>query len=231
MKSFQISNKLLNSIHEYIFNDVKDLFIGKLNTTKEISNYYDIIDSPSCKIKDSNLIMIPKLIINKNNKRNKFNELIEVAYNKLNISKTYNNKDKINNNITENNFYHEIFYFYKKTNSNKLGIKIYSIFPNVNFEFRQIKNLSFSNTNLNKFLISSKFKLPEMDNDNSKNEYNSGFFTMSQNHRLIALKDDLKDCGYINKSHSLKEIIVGIWINLKDEKPTPKKADLDSLFN
>ena len=175
--------------------------------------------------------MIPKLIINKNNKRNKFNELIEVAYNKLNISKTYNNKDKINNNITENNFYHEIFYFYKKTNSNKLGIKIYTIFPNVNFEFRQIKNLSFSNTNLNKFLIISKFKLPEMDNDNNKNEYNSGFFTMSQNHRLIALKDDLKDCGYINKSHSLKEIIVGIWINLKDEKPTPKKADLDSLFN
>ena len=44
--------------------------------------------------------MIPKLIINKNNKRNKFNELIEVAYNKLNISKTYNNKDNINNNIT-----------------------------------------------------------------------------------------------------------------------------------
>ena len=225
----------MNSIHEYIFNDVKDFFIGKLNTTKENSNYYDIIDSPSCTIKDSNLIMIPKLIINKNNKRNKFNELLEVAYNKLNIIKTYKNKDKynFNNNEFENNIYHEIFYFYKNNNTNNLCTKIYTIFPNVNLEFRQIKNLSFSNTNLNKYLISSKYKLPEMDNnnDNNKNEYNTGFFTMSQNHRLIALKDDLKECVYINKSQSLKEIIVGIWINLKNEEPTPKKVDLDLLFN
>ena len=93
INSFQISNKLLNSIYEYIFNDVKDLFTGKLNTTKENSNYYDIIDSPSCKIKDSNLIMIPKLIINKNNKRSHFSELLEVAYNKLKINKSYKNMD------------------------------------------------------------------------------------------------------------------------------------------
>ena len=75
----------MNSIYEYIFNDVKEIFTGKINTSKENSNYYDIIDSPSCKVKDSNLIMIPKLIINKNNKRNHFNELIDVAYNKLKI--------------------------------------------------------------------------------------------------------------------------------------------------
>ena len=85
----------MNSIHEYIFNDLKDLFIGKLNTTKENSNYYDIIDSPSCKIKDSNLIMIPKLIINKNNKRTNFNELLEVAYNKLK-----EHKSNISNNVS-----------------------------------------------------------------------------------------------------------------------------------
>ena len=178
--------------------------------------------------------MIPKLIINKNNKRNKFNELLEVAYNKLKINKTYKNKDNINNNEYENKFYHEIFYFYKNNNTNNLCTKIYTIFPNVNFEFTQIKNISFSNTNLNKYLISPKFKLPEMNdnnNDKNKNEYDSGFFTMSQNHRLIALKDDLKECQYINKSQSLKEIIVGIWINLNKEKPTPKKADLDFLFN
>ena len=47
---------------------------------------------------------------------------------------------------------------------------------------------------------------------------------MSQNHRLIALKDDLKECGDINKSQSLKEIIFGIWLNLKEEKPSPKKV-------
>ena len=98
-------------------------------------------------------------MINKNNKRNHFNELLEVAYNKLKINTSNSNS----NNEKENNFYHEIFYFYRQNNTNNLVTKIYTIFPNVNFEFRQIKNLSFSNTNLNKYLISSKFKLPEME--------------------------------------------------------------------
>ena len=177
--------------------------------------------------------MIPKLTINKNNKREHFNELLEVAYNKLNITNSNNNSKGNENYELKNNFYHEIFYFYKKNNSNNLATKIYTLFPNLNFEFRQIKNLSFSNTNLNKYLISTKFKLPEMENNNKESisEYNTGFFTMSQNHRLIALKDDLKEFGDVNKSQSLKEIIIGIWINLKEEKPTPKKADLDLLFN
>lgn len=162
--------------------------------------------------------MIPKLIINKNSKKNKLNELLEISYNKLK---------------SNNYFYHNIFYFYKNINTNNLATKIYTIYPNINFEFKQIKNLSFSNTNLNKYLISSKYQLPEIENNKSEEgEYNSGFFTMSQNHRLIALKDDLKEYGdNINKSQSLKEIIIGIWINLKEEKPTPKKVELDNLFN
>ena len=217
----------MGSIQEYIFNDIKDLFTGKLNSSKENSNYFDIIDSPSSKEKDCNIIMIPKLIINKNNKKNSFNELFEVAYNKL---KKYENKNY--------EFYHQIFYFYRKNKSNNLAAKIYTIFPNVNLEFRQIKNLSFSNTNLNKYLISSKYQLQEMSNDKLNNSYNnddnylSGFFTMSQNHRLIALKDDIKESGGVNKSQSLKEIIFGIWINLKEEKPNcNNKSDLDFLFN
>ena len=164
-------------------------------------------------------------MLNKNNKKNNFNELFEVAYNKL---KKYENKNY--------EFYHQIFYFYRKNKSNNLAAKIYTIFPNVNFEFRQIKNLSFSNTNLNKYLISSKYLMQENENDNinnnKKENFLSGFFTMSQNHRLIALKDDIKESGNINKSQSLKEIIFGIWINLKDEKPiSNKKSDLDFLFN
>ena len=217
----------MGSIQEYIFNDIKDLFTGKLNSSKENSNYFDIIDSPSSKEKDCNIIMIPKLIINKNNKKNSFNELFEVAYNKL---KKYENKNY--------EFYHQIFYFYRKNKSNNLAAKIYTIFPNVNFEFRQIKNLSFSNTNLNKYLISSKYQMQEMSNDklnnsnNNDDNYLSGFFTMSQNHRLIALKDDIKESGGVNKSQSLKEIIFGIWINLKEEKPNSNnKSDLDFLFN
>jgi hypothetical protein len=219
IKNFQISNKLLGSIQEYIFNDIKDLFIGKLNSSKENSNYFDIIDSPSTKEKDCNLIMIPKLMINKNNKKNNFNELFEVACHKL--RKLSENKNY--------EFYHQIFYFYRKNKSNNLATKIYTIFPNVNFEFRQIKNLSFSNTNLNKFLTSSKYQIQDNNYDDT---YLSGFFTMSQNHRLIALKDDIKENGDINKSQSLKEIIFGIWINLKEEKPNSNnKIDLDFLFN
>jgi len=217
----------LGSIQEYIFNDIKDLFTGKLNSSKENSNYFDIIDSPSSKEKDCNLIMIPKLIINKNNKKNSFNELFEVAYNRL---KKCENKNY--------EFYHQIFYFYRKNKSNNLAAKIYTIFPNINLEFRQIKNLSFSNTNLNKYLISSKYQLQEIVSDkvnnsnNSEDNYLSGFFTMSQNHRLIALKDDIKETGGLNKSQSLKEIIFGIWINLKEEKPNSNnKSDLDILFN
>ena len=204
---------MLGSIQEYIFNDLKDLFMGKLNNSKLNSNYYDIIDSPSSKEKDCNLIMIPKLIINKNNIKNNFNELFEIAHNKL---------KKIPENKTLD-FYHQIFYFYRKNKSNNLATKIYTIFPNVNFEFKQIKNISFSNTNLNKYLITS-------NHDINDTEYQSGFFTMSQNHRLIALKDDIKDYnGDINKSQSLKEIIFGIWINLNEEKPN--KSELDFYFN
>ena len=172
--------------------------------------------------------MIPKLMINKNNKKSNFNELFEVACNKL-------------RRITENKnfeFYHQIFYFYRKNKSNNLATKIYTIFPNVNFEFRQIKNLSFSNTNLNKYLISSK----NIENNNNIEEsFLTGFFTMSQNHRLIALKDDIKESGDINikesgdinKSQSLKEIIFGIWINLKEENlnSISDKSELDLLFN
>ena len=53
-------------------------------------------------------MMIPKLFINKNIKRKEFNELLEIAYTKLNNNKQYIDKAKNNN---DNNFYHEIFYF------------------------------------------------------------------------------------------------------------------------
>ena len=51
---------------------------------------------------------------------------------------------------------------------------------------------------------------------------------MSQNHRLITLKDD-RTKG-IKSSQNLKQIIFGIWLNLKNEKPTLKKKDLDFLL-
>ena len=107
-------------------------------------------------------------------------------------------------------------------------MKIYTILPNINFELTQIKNISFSNTNLNKYLVNRNFILNEIKNDS---EYKIGFITMSQNHRLIALKDDIKECGGIKNSKNLKQIIFGIWLNFKEEKTTPKKIDLNFLLN
>ena len=132
-------------------------------------------------------------------------------------------------------FFHSIYYFSreeslkenKKLNHNLIS-KIYTIFPNINFELKQIKNLSFSNTNLNKYLVSRNNPLNDI-NDNS--EYKSGFFTMSQNHRLIALKDDIKESKGIKNSINLKQIIFGIWLNFKEEKTTPKKIDLNNLLD
>ena len=107
-------------------------------------------------------------------------------------------------------------------------MKIYTILPNINFELTQIKNISFSNTNLNKYLVNRNYILEEIQNDS---EYKSGFITMSQNHRLITLKDDIKECGGIKNSKNLKQIIFGIWLNFKEEKTTPKKIDLNLLLD
>ena len=107
-------------------------------------------------------------------------------------------------------------------------MKIYTILPNINFELTQIKNISFSNTNLNKYLVNRNYILEEIQNDL---EYKSGFITMSQNHRLITLKDDIKECGGIKNSKNLKQIIFGIWLNFKEEKTTPKKIDLNLLLD
>ena len=130
---------------------------------------------------------------------------------------------------------HSIFYFNKESISkeenelnNNVLLKIYTILPNINFELTQIKNISFSNTNLNKYLVNRNFNLDEIKDDS---EYKSGFITMSQNHRIITLKNDIKECRGIKNSKNLKQIIFGIWLNFKEEKTSPKKIDLNFLLD
>ena len=130
---------------------------------------------------------------------------------------------------------HSIFYFNKESISkeenelnNNLLLKIYTILPNINFELTQIKSISFSNTNLNKYLVNRNFILDEIKDDS---EYKSGFITMSQNHRIITLKNDIKECRGIKNSKNLKQIIFGIWLNFKEEKTSPKKIDLNFLLD
>ena len=113
-------------------------------------------------------------------------------------------------------------------NTHSLKLKTYTVFPNVNFELKQIKNLSFSNTALNKVLISKQ----------QSSTLQSGFFTMSKNHHLVALQNDITYDNIntnadtnVNAAQTLKQIIFGVWINLKHEKPSPRKIDLDNLID
>ena len=219
-----VSNELINSFYNYIFDNEQELLIGKLNKKNEFNNIYNIIETSDI-INDGNLILNPKLLLNKEKQREKFMQLIEASYRELKNYNSFNYK----------NLYHLLFYFSRKEtlNQNKklnknLISKIYIIFPNINFELTQIKNLSFNNTDLNKYLVSrNNNNLIEIKNDL---EYKNGFLTMSENHRLIALKDDRKEKGGIKNSSNLKQIIFGIWINLKEEKSTPKKKDLEFLL-
>ncbi len=183
-----------------------------------------MIETSCEQFNDCNLLINPKLITNREKRKEQFLQLIDVIYDKLKYFPSKNNT----------NFLHSIYYFSREESlkennktSNNLISKIYSIFPNINFELTQIKNLSFSNTNLNKYLVSRNNSLNEI---NEYSNYKSGFFTMSQNHRLIALHDDINDYGGVKNSENLKQIIFGIWLNFKEEKTTPKKIDLDSLL-
>lgn len=212
----EVSSNILSSIRNYVFDDTKDIFFGKFSKNFENQFLFDSID---CNSNEKNVLLNTKLISSKEERKDKILFLIEKAYDHL---------KKTNNNYELSSFYHMYYIFNREENLNcnssskKLNCKVYNIFPNVNFEIKQIKNLSFSNTQLNKYLVSRSTELEE--------NTQSGFFTMSQNHRLIALKDDTSDNGNIKNSQSLKQIIFGIWINLKHEKPSPKAKDFDNLF-
>lgn len=181
-------------------------------------NNTTLLDSIDTSFSDKNAFLNSKLICNKEDKKEKMLNLIERAYEKLKPSK-----------IQTNSFI-DVFYVFNREesfnvdhSSNSINCKVYSVFPNCNFEIKQIKNLPLSNTQLNKYLVN---KVAEMPGD--KSMYKSGFFAMSQCHRLIALKDDTTVS--MKNSQSLKQILFGIWINLKEESPSPKKIDLDNMF-
>ena len=217
LPKIEVTSNILSSIHNYVFDDTKEILLGKFSKNFENPFLFDSID---CNSNEKNVILNTKLISSKEERKDKILYLIEKAYEHL---------KKTNQNFELNSFYHIYFLFNREENLNsnlsskKLNCKVYNIFPNVNFEIKQIKNLSFSNTQLNKYLVSRN---SEQQEENAQ----SGFFTMSQNHRLIALKDDTMENSNIKNSQSLKQIIFGIWINLKHEKPSPRAKDFDILF-
>lgn len=194
-----------------------DLFKSSHNLS-----FFDSIDSNS---NFKNCLLIPKLLCNKEEKKEKIIFILEKAYEKLKFSLENNN-----NELSHYPLFN--FYLYGKedsinqelqNNNNsympKMVNKIYTVFPNINFELKQMKNLPFSNTNLNRFLVGKS-------NDDDFKGIKDGFFTMSQNHRLIALKNDIYEKGGIHNSQSLKQIIFGIWMNYSDQNISPKKVDI-----
>ena len=170
--------------------------------------YFDSIDSNS---NDKNCLLIPKLIYNKEDKKEKILSILDTAYSKLTLVK--------NCDYPVFNFY--IFNKDESMNNNKqYQCKLYTVFPNVNFELKQIKNLPFSNTNLNRYLVGKE--------SNPNCSYlEDGFFTMSQNHRLIALKNDINEKKGVESSQSLKQVIFGIWINYSNEEVSLRKKDIN----
>lgn len=87
------------------------------------------------------------------------------------------------------------------------------LIPNLNFKLSQIKNLSFSNTNLNKNLVNST---------NFKLNFIQGLITISTHGRIICLEE--------NKENILYQNIFGIWLDYRQISISPKKKDLDDFI-
>ena len=205
----------MNHIRNYILdiNTKQNTFIT-LSHTKN-NNVYDLIDlSFNASV---NMFLQSQLInLNANNtNRNNHIHLLHKAYERLSSLTTHTPYD---------NYF--IIKQHGDLNTHSLKLKAFTLFPNVNFELKQIKNLSFSNTSLNKLLISKQQTL------NDSSALQSGFFTMSKNHHLVALQNDITyDNNNTNTIQTLKQIIFGVWLNLKHEKPSPRKIDLDNLID
>ncbi|MCQ2816703.1 MAG: hypothetical protein MJ252_05480 [archaeon] len=204
------------------------MILADLFKSSNKMNFYDSID---CNAVDKNSLLIPHLIYNKEEKKDRIIQLLEKTYDKLKVSNKFNN--------SQSNIYPLYnFYIFNKEESlkNTLGAskakgsfvcKYYAVFPNVNFEIKQIKNIPFSNTNLNRYLVRKE----KEEITGSPSEYKDGFFTMSQNHRLIALKNDIMEKGGIKGSQTLKQILFGIWLNFTDINISHRKIDITDFLN
>lgn len=210
----------MNHIRNYILdiNTKQNTFITLAHTKN--NNVYDLIDlSANASVN----MFLQSQLINLNNRGARCNNHVHLLH------KVHERLTTLMHVPYDNYF---IIKQHGDLNTHSLKLKAYTVFPNVNFELKQIKNLSFSNTALNKVLISK----------HQSSTLQSGFFTMSKNHHLVALQNDITydntntnananaDTN-VNAAQTLKQIIFGVWINLKHEKPSPRKIDLDNLID
>ena len=190
-----------------------DLIINNENIN---NNNYDIIEQYNMINQEenqmNNLLINPIAYLDNNKHRKELIKLLSSIYPRLKSLKNELGKSK------ENYVFNYLVIKSKLINQQNLIYgKLYSIFPNINFQLREIQKLSLSSKfKLNKLLISKR-------HTNIENEkgvlLKNGFITMSSEKRIITLTDDTNK-KELQESQSLKQIIFGIWLSLKQEEVT-----------
>lgn len=191
MQNVTISSKVEQSIVNYLFNNPHSDFIGRIY--QSTPNFYDKIEPSD----DYNNLFLDPGTLEADKACESINKLLTKAYLKIDSSKMP---------------LQTVFVYRMK--EEKVIRKIWTIFPNINFELNQIENISFSNTQLNKYLI-SKTK------SNDSKEYKKGLLTLSKGNRLIALTD---------KHTHKNKVIIGLWLNFKEENAQNNQMDLNGLI-
>ena len=180
------------------------------NNNFDIIEKYNMINQEENQM--NNLLINPVSYLDNNKHRKELIKLISSIYPRLKSLKNELGKSK------ENFVFNYLVIKSKLVKQNNFIYgKLYSIFPNINFQLRSIQKLSLSSKfKLNKLLISKR-------HTNIENEkgvlLKNGFITMSSEKRIITLTDDTNK-KELQESQSLKQIIFGIWLSLKQEEVT-----------
>ena len=197
-----------------------DIVINNSNNLYNIIEQYNMINQEENQM--NNLLINPIAYFDNNKHRKELMKLISSIYPRLKSLKNELGKSR------ENYIFNYLVIKSKLINQKILIYgKLYSIFPNINFQLREIQKLSLSSKfKLNKLLISKR-------HTNIENEkgvlLTNGFITMSSEKRIITLTDDTNK-KELQESQSLKQIIFGIWLSLKNED-VANYENLEILIN
>ena len=201
MNNKQFKELICKVENEIIVNKIND----KINTLIE---KYTVINQEENQL--NNLLINPISYMDNNKHRKELIKLISSIYYRIKSLKIELGKSK------ENYIFNYLVIKSKIINNNQPSIygKLYSIFPNINFQLHEINKLSLSSKfKLNKLLISKH----HINIQNEKGmQLTNGFITMSNEKRIITLTDDTNK-KELQESQSLKQIIFGIWLSLKFE--------------
>ena len=192
-----------------------EIIVNKINNNiNNLIEKYTVINQEEYQL--NNLLINPISYIDNNKHRKELIKLFMSIYYRIKSLKIELGKSK------ENYIFNYLVIKSKLINNNKnnqplIYGKLYSIFPNINFQLHEINKLSLSSKfKLNKLLISKK----HINIQNEKGiQLTNGFITMSNEKRIITLTDDTNK-KELQESQSLKQIIFGIWLSLKYEDAT-----------